>query len=109
MGWFDEVAQQNGEQSGVGGLIKINKNTSYKWMLNCGLGTNTRAERMGVWASLILATRLSITYLHVLGDSKIVIDWLNQKGALQVVSLESWKEMIKDILKDLRNITFSHI
>jgi hypothetical protein len=61
---------------------------------------------MGVWASLILATRLSIPYLHVLGDSKIVIDWLNQKGALQVVSLERWKERIKDILKDLQEYNF---
>ena len=39
-------------------------------------------ELVGVWASLILATRLSISDLHVLGDSKIVIDWLNGKGAL---------------------------
>jgi hypothetical protein len=43
MGWFDGAAQQNGEQSGAGGWIKINKNTSYKWTLNCGRGTNTRA------------------------------------------------------------------
>jgi ribonuclease HI len=64
---------------------------------------------MGVWASLFLATRLSIPDLHVLGDSKIVIDWLNRKGSLQVVSLERWKERIKDILKVFRNITFAHI
>jgi len=43
---------------------------------------------MGAWATLILASRLSITTIHVLGDSKIVIDWLNHKGAIQVVTLE---------------------
>jgi hypothetical protein len=64
---------------------------------------------MGAWASLILAARLSIPDLHLLGDSKIVIEWLNQKGALQVVSLERWKERIKDTLKYFRNISFAHI
>jgi hypothetical protein len=64
---------------------------------------------MGAWASLILATRLSIPYLHLLGDSKIVIEWLNHKGSLQVVSLEIWKERIKDTLIYFRNISFAHI
>ena len=64
---------------------------------------------MGAWASLILVVRLSIPDLLFLGDSKIVIDWLNQKGALQVVELERWKERIKDTLTYFRNISFAHI
>jgi len=48
IGWFDGVAQQNVEQSGAGGVTKINDNTTYRWTLNCGRGTNTRAELMGV-------------------------------------------------------------
>jgi hypothetical protein len=56
------------DQSGAGGAIKINEHLAYKWTLNCGHGTNTRAKLMGVWASLTLASRLSITYLVVLGD-----------------------------------------
>jgi hypothetical protein len=43
IGWFDGAAQKNGEQSGAGGVIKINEHTVYKWTLNCGRGTNTRA------------------------------------------------------------------
>ena len=64
---------------------------------------------MGAWATLTLTSRLSVSDIDVLGDSKIVIDWLNQKGALQVVSLERSKDRIKDILKDCRNITFAYI
>jgi hypothetical protein len=77
-GCFDGAAQQ----SGVGGVLKINEHLAYKWTLNCGQGTNTKAKLMGVWATLTLASRLSITYIEVFGDSRIVIDWLNKEGAL---------------------------
>jgi ribonuclease HI len=106
IGWFDGAAQQNGLQSGVGGVIKINEHSTYKWTLNCGQGTNTRDELLGVWASLTLASQLSITDLVVHGDSKIVIDWLNRKGALQVVTLDCWKDRISDLIKLFRTITF---
>jgi hypothetical protein len=62
IGWFDGATQQNGDQSGAGGVLKISEQTTYKWTLNCGHGTNTRAELMGVWALLTLASRLSISY-----------------------------------------------
>jgi 3-polyprenyl-4-hydroxybenzoate decarboxylase len=32
----------------------------------------------------MLANNLSISRIHVLGDSKVVIDWLLNKGNLQV-------------------------
>jgi hypothetical protein len=43
IGWFDGATQRNGDLSGAGGVIKINDHTVYKWTLNCGRGTNTRA------------------------------------------------------------------
>jgi ribonuclease HI len=109
IGWFDGATQRNGDQSGAGGVIKINDHTVYKWTLNCGRGTNTRAELMGVWASLTLASRLSITDILVLGDSKIVIDWLNRKGTLQVVTIDCWKDMINELIKCFTNISFAHV
>jgi len=60
IGWFDGVAQQNGQNSGVGGVIRVSEHRIYKWTFNCGHGTNTRAELLGVWALLTLAYRLSI-------------------------------------------------
>jgi hypothetical protein len=42
-GWFDGAAQLNGLQSGVGGMLRINEHSTYKWTLNCGPGSNTRA------------------------------------------------------------------
>jgi hypothetical protein len=43
IGWFDGATLSNGSQSGAGGLIKFAQNSYYKWTLNCGPGTNTRA------------------------------------------------------------------
>jgi len=60
--------------SGTGGIIKIGENTSYRWTFNCGLGSNTRAEILGAWATLTLAYRLDLAQLQVLGDSNTVID-----------------------------------
>jgi ribonuclease HI len=107
--WFDGVAQENGILSGAGGIIKISRNTIYRWTFNCGMGTNTRAELLGVWATLSLAHRLGIDQLHVLGDSKTVIDWLNFKRNLQVSSLMGWMDKIQDLITLFNIIRFDHI
>jgi hypothetical protein len=86
--WFDGAAQLDGTLCGVVGYILINSHTSYRWTLNCGQGTNTKAELMGTWASLILAHRLNIEVMLLLGDSKVIIDWINGKVDLQIVALE---------------------
>jgi len=63
LGWFDGATQSNGLQSGAGGVIKLFDNTIYKWNIQCGPGTNTRVELLGVWETLILDTRVDIDTL----------------------------------------------
>jgi ribonuclease HI len=109
IGWFDGATQRNGEQSGAGGVIKLNDHIEYRWTLNCGGGTNTRVELMGAWVVLTLAQRLSITDIHVIGDSKIIIDWLNNIGSLQVITIECWKDRVRDLIKHFSVITFAHV
>jgi ribonuclease HI len=64
---------------------------------------------MGAWATITLAARLTVSDLHVLGDSKIVIDWLNRKGALRVANLDGWKDRIEELCPLFRSISFAHI
>jgi hypothetical protein len=108
IGWFDGVAQRNGQLSGAGGVIRINSQTRYRWMLNCGPGTNTRAELLGVWALLSLAICLHIYDLQVVGDSKIVIDWLNKTSDIQVLGLTFWKERIEALIPEFSALDFMH-
>jgi ribonuclease HI len=107
--WFDGASQNNGTLCGAGGIIRTGGNTYYRWTLNCGMGTNTRAELLGVWASLSLAHRLGIDQLQVLGDSKIVVDWLNHKCNLFVSSLLGWMEKIRILVTLFNDIKFDHI
>jgi hypothetical protein len=82
IGWFDGASQRNGEQSGAMGIIILDEFSVYRWTLNCGRGTNIREELLGALVFLTLAHKISITDIHILGDSKIIIDWINNIGSL---------------------------
>jgi hypothetical protein len=64
---------------------------------------------MGAWASLILAHRLNINEMLLLGDSKVIIDWINEKVDLQVTALECWKERTLEATRLVKNLSISHI
>jgi hypothetical protein len=53
LAWFDGASQHNGNLCGAGGVIKLNNLVEYRWTLNCISGTNSKAELMGAWASII--------------------------------------------------------
>ena len=59
-GWFDRAALSNGGLSGARGVLWLNEHLKINWTLNCGLGTNTRAEMLGVWETLIIASQMHI-------------------------------------------------
>jgi hypothetical protein len=54
----------------------------------------------------MLATHLSFHKLHVLGDSKVVIEWLNNRGRLQASAIEGWKPKIKELINHFQEIIF---
>lgn len=87
---FDGAASSNGLCCGAGGFFKSHPRKITKWFLCCGEGINTKAELLGLWPTLTLASLWSINQLLVLGDSRIVIDWASQKSSLHSVSIESW-------------------
>jgi ribonuclease HI len=68
-----------------------------------------KAELLGAWASLILACRLHTDELLLLGDSKIIIDWLNGQADFHVAALECWKERTQEATNSIKNLSFSHI
>ena len=89
--WFNMAAQINGKKCGPEGIIKINASNECKWTLNCGGRSNTRVGLLVAWSTLVLPERLAIYDIHIMGDSKIVIDWLKKEGDVKVASLEAWK------------------
>jgi ribonuclease HI len=91
---FDGATKANGRCCGAGGTIKLSNSLVHKWYLNCGPGSNTKAELMGAWATLFLANLLALPKIQILGDSKVIIEWLNERSELRVSSLEGWKKRI---------------
>jgi hypothetical protein len=77
------------------GIIKTTDKLVYRWFFNCGGGTNSKAELLGIWASLTLANYLDIHRLQAFGDSKVIIEWLNDRGKLDICAIEGWKKCIK--------------
>jgi len=64
---------------------------------------------MGLWGILLLSTRLSIKNLMVAGDSKVTIDWINNKSNLDLIYLSHWKGMIKLLKNGFETIYFMRI
>jgi hypothetical protein len=64
---------------------------------------------LGSWATLYLASRLHLENLQILGDSRIIVDWLNKKGDLQAISLSSWKDRIRHLQLAFKKISYTHI
>jgi hypothetical protein len=58
--FFDGAASAVGSLCGAGGTLRCSNYIDYSWFLNCGEGTNTKAELMGEWATLMLARHLNI-------------------------------------------------
>jgi ribonuclease HI len=94
LAFFDGASIVRGSGCGAGGSLKIIDGSVVRWFFNCGEGSNTKAELVGAWESLSIAKILEIQHVHILGDSKIVIEWLKHNGNLQAINIEGWKRRI---------------
>jgi hypothetical protein len=73
-----------------------------------GQAQTIEQELLGLWAMLTLAIRLHIYDLQVVGDSKLVIDWLNNQVDLQAMGLHFWKKQIESLIMEFSAIEFIH-
>jgi hypothetical protein len=64
---------------------------------------------MGLWATLTLATFWSINQLQVLGDSRVIIDWINHKCNLNTANIEGWKQKTLELAKNIKDLSVHHI
>jgi ribonuclease HI len=109
LAFFDGAALANGSRCGVGGYFKTHQSRSTYWFINCGPGTNTKAELLGLWTTLTLAALWSIDDLHVQGDSRVIIDWISSKCTLNSIHLEGWMHKTRDLLQRFSNLNFLHV
>jgi hypothetical protein len=106
---FDGAALSNGLCCGAGGTLRATQTRTTNWFLNCGAGTNNKAELLGLWVSLTLAKFWNLNHILVLGDSKLIIDWINHSCKFNSVHLEGWKQKTLSLSTYFSDIHFSHI
>jgi hypothetical protein len=104
--WFDGASQVNGTLAGLGGIIKAQDSTIIIWMFNCGSGSNSRAELIVPSTTLVIVDLVPYHNIWVMGDSRVIIDWLSSKGRLQVSALEGWKNRIQFLTKKFSEYHF---
>lgn len=92
MGFFYSAKQKRLYASGV--WISISKQLSYNILSNGGHGTNNKAEEMVLWGLVWFNNFLNILFLHVYGDSKIIIDRVLGKASINTASLQGWLKRI---------------
>jgi hypothetical protein len=66
-------------------------------------------ELLGAWMNHILAVRLNIEAIQVIGDSKVVIDWLKDRGKMEIASLLGLMDRINKLKKSFREIHYTHV
>ena len=93
----------------MGGCIWINDQHYISIKLGCGHSTNTRAKLLALWALLYIAKDIGLPYLHVFGDSSVIINWAKEKSTLAIVNLEAWCDNTKKLISSFTFVDFSHV
>jgi len=97
MDFVDGASVARGTIYGACGSIKCRDSMEYTWHFNSRARTNTKAELLGV------------QHIQLIGDSKVIIVWLNKKGKLQAINIEGWKGKIRELISSFSGIYFQHI
>lgn len=74
-GYFNGVEQKG--ECGARVVIKLNMNHCFRLRMAVGLGTNTKTDLVALWGLLWFALQKKLRIYQILGDSKVIIDWVN--------------------------------
>jgi ribonuclease HI len=106
-GYFDGATQNEN----CGGGFSIYRDSSFVCfgIRGGGKGTNTKAELLGIWTLLMWARQLGIQCISVMGDSKMIIDWLNCLCVIKNITHTHRCDRIRALAKTFTEIEFRHI
>lgn len=104
---FFDGAAQNG-YCAAGGVIYLNQDHFFTLRLNCGLGSNMKAELLALWCVLRCANSFGLVNIRVFGDSRVTIKWASNEFDLNVIELSHWCQRTRMEI-DSQDILFEHI
>jgi hypothetical protein len=53
---------------------------------------NTRGELLALWSLFFFSLHKKVFFLHLVGDSKLIVDWFSYKNNLQVIFIRALDE-----------------
>ena len=74
-----------------------------------GIGINTEAELMVLWATLNIAKDKQIYKLNIHGDSKTVIEWAQERNTIRAPHLQNMLRTIRSMLPCFAALNFNHV
>lgn len=104
---FDGAAQLG--NCGARGVIFLNQNHFYTFCLNCGKGTNIRAELLALWCVARVANLFVLANIKIYGDSRVMIKWAKGAYDLKVMNLVYWCNRTQMELRAFSSLTLEHI
>ena len=70
---------------------------------------STRVELLALWASLYITKDIGLPYLHIFGDSSVIINLEKGESTLDIVNLEAWCLNTKMLMYSFTLLDFSHV
>ena len=105
--YFDGAAPLQGCGGGI--LLHLTESHFFHLRMGLGPGTNNHAELITLRHLLYFALYKNCRQIQIFGDSKIVIDWANNKSICHAYSLKHILEEIVFLKTHFDQITVSHI
>ena len=94
---------------GAGILLAISPIHSFSLNLGCGRNKNTRAEFLALWVFLYFVVVIGLPYLHIYGDSSVVINWEKNKPTLSALDMVYWCHNIYKLKESFYILDFQHV
>ena len=109
--YFDGGSRGNPGISGAGWIIldKDNKEIDSGYCFISKNGTNNEAEYTGLVSGLEMASLLKIENLVVKGDSKLVINQVQNKWKVNAENLKPFHQKVRKLMKKFSKIEFQYI
>ena len=80
-----------------------------KIKFSTGQASNNKAELSALWETLKVEKSTHIQEIHIYGDSKVVIDWANEKSTIRAPPLQHLLAEIQTLKLNFRRISFGHV
>lgn len=103
------MEQHNRDVVDVGFFLVIQYNWSFPGWTSGGIGTNSKAEMLALWALLRFAYSKGIKSLVIRGDSKFIIDSASKNVTIHYIYLQQWGNGVREAKNDFDSISYQHI